>query len=140
METRVYLVPVSSEIFNNKTYAEISDEEFMTTAEENGTVYSADDFQEKVLMEGIDLSQYRFRIITITETVYVLFGDEVANLYNGDGTLQEIADEINDGNCTYAVIDESWNIYDILEFTDGWNGYATMTEEDYNELIKLLEQ
>ena len=49
METRVYLIPISSEIFNNKTYAEISDEEFMTTAEENGTVYSADDFQEKVL-------------------------------------------------------------------------------------------
>ena len=139
METRVYLVPISSEIFNNKTYPEISDEEFMTIAEENGTVYSADDFQEKVLMEGIDLSQYRFRIITITETVYALFGDEVANLYNRNGTLQEIADEINEGYCTYAVIDESWNTHEILEFADGWNGYATMTEEDYNELIKLLK-
>lgn len=140
METRVYLIPVSSEIFNNKTYAEISDEEFMTTAEENGTVYSTDNFQEKVLMNIIDLSQYRFRIITITETTYVLFGSEVANLYNGDGTLQEIADEINNGNCTYAVIDEGWNTCEILEFADGWNGYATMTEEDYNELIKLLKQ
>lgn len=139
METGVYLVPMSSEIFNNKTYAEISDEEFMTTAEENGTVYSTDNFQEKVLMDSIDLSQYRFRIITITETVYVLFGSEVANLYNGDGTLQEIADEINNGNCTYAVINERWNTYEILEFVDGWNGYATMTEEDYNELIKLLK-
>ena len=139
METRVYLVPVSSEIFKNKTYTEISDEEFMTIAEENGTVYSADDFQEKVLMDCIDLSQYRFRIITITETVYALFGDEVANLYNRNGTLQEIADEINEGNCTYAVIDESWNTHEILEFTDGWNGYATMTEEDYNELIILLK-
>lgn len=54
METRVYLIPASSEIFNNKTYAEIS-------------------------------------------------------------------------------------VYEILEFADGWNGYATMTEEDYNELIKLLK-
>lgn len=139
METRVYLIPTSSEIFKNKTYSEISDEEFMTRAEENGTVYSTDNFQEKILMNSIDLSQYRFRIITITETVYVLFGSEVANLYNGDGTLQEIADEINNGNCTYAVIDEKWSTYEILEFADGWNGYATMTDEDYNELIKLLK-
>ena len=139
MKTRVYLIPVSSKIFNNKTYAEISDEEFMTTAEENGTVYSTDVFQEKILTDGIDLSKYRFRIITITETVYALFGDEVASLYNEGGTLQQIADEINDGNCTCAVIDESWSICEILNFAQGWYSYATMTEEDYNELIKLLE-
>ena len=47
VETRVYVIEAQQSLtFDEKVYTQLTDEEFMTIAEENGTVYSIQVFQD----------------------------------------------------------------------------------------------
>lgn len=47
VETRVYVIEAQQSLtFDEKVYTHLTDEEFMTIAEENGTVYSIQVFQD----------------------------------------------------------------------------------------------
>jgi len=64
METRFYLIGVGTIPDDNEQVEELTDEEFMTLAEEQGTVYSCEGFAEDLNHDNIDTTDYWVRAIT----------------------------------------------------------------------------
>jgi hypothetical protein len=57
-ETRVYVIEAQQSLrFNEKIYTTLTDEEFMSIAEENGTVYSVQVFQQAFNDEDFNSDQ-----------------------------------------------------------------------------------
>ena len=78
----------------------------------------------------------RLRLTTIE---YFIFGEEAANRYHDGKDLSDIAKFDGDMLVTsYDPTDES--VSDFLARVDGYMGFATITEQEYNELQKLREQ
>lgn len=66
METRVYVIEAHQSLrFNEKIYTHLTDEEFISIAEENGTVYSTQGFQNAYNNDDINPSFQVIRFINI---------------------------------------------------------------------------
>ena len=58
VEIRVYVIEAQQSLrFNEKVYTNLTDEEFMSIAEENGTVYSINVFQQSFNDEEFNTDQ-----------------------------------------------------------------------------------
>ena len=72
VETRVYVVEnvdsigLMSDILGEKLYSELTDEEFMDLAEEEGRVYSLQGFQEAFNSEDVNTAIDVIRFINVT--------------------------------------------------------------------------
>lgn len=66
-------------------------------------------------------------------TTYFLFGQEAADIYlnNEFDELLEDIEDLHFAICKHTANDSA---LDLLEAYDGWNGYAIITEEEYNTL------
>lgn len=66
-------------------------------------------------------------------TTYFLFGQEASDIYL-KSDFDELLEEIED--LQFAICKHSSNdsVLDLLEAYDGWNGYAIISEEEYNTL------
>lgn len=63
METRVYLINI--DVTTDKSWKDMSDDEFITTAEEHGSVLTSKLFCDLSNMNELDLQNYFIRIINI---------------------------------------------------------------------------
>lgn len=63
-ETRVYVLNVDN--LEDKHYSELTDDEFQSLAQEEGRVYTLNDFQEAFNLEEINSSIDVIRIINVT--------------------------------------------------------------------------
>jgi len=64
---------------------------------------------------------------------YFLFGENAVRIYHDDGI-----DEVATLNGEYGLLaaNDSTHPRDILWEYDGWNGYAEITEEEFNKLME----
>jgi len=70
------------------------------------------------------------------ESTYVLFGAEAVNSYD-EGGVDGLSQDIEDNEvCTYELIEFSANtsVSEILCAGDGWEKYAIITKDEYNQL------
>jgi len=70
------------------------------------------------------------------ESTYVLFGAEAVNSYD-EGGIDGLSQDIEDNEvCTYELIEFPANtsVSQILCAGDGWEKYAIITKDEYNQL------
>jgi hypothetical protein len=68
---------------------------------------------------------------------YFLFGQEASIIYMDEG-FKELLDNINYLGYAVFVFEEGrTSPLELLEAYDGWNGFAEITEEEYNILSNL---
>lgn len=68
---------------------------------------------------------------------YFIFGEDIAKIYHNGATKKELAANIDQGNGELCKISKTADPIRLLEAYDGWNGYAIITKEEYEELSKM---
>jgi len=69
---------------------------------------------------------------------YYLFGKQASSCYH-DESFEALLEQIKDG-LEYGVFEFEegvTNSSDLLEAYDGWDGYATITKEEYEQLASI---
>ena len=73
-------------------------------------------------------------LITIPEDrKYLLFGETASRIYYEEGSIDNI---LKDKDISYAIYQWDGDVDDLLSQMEGWFGYAWITKNEYNKLLK----
>ena len=119
--------------YDNLGYDEIENTEETLTPEDNGG-------QETIELHSDEKGDGPIWTNKPTESepesTYVLFGAEAVNSYD-EGGVDGLSQDIEDNEvCTYELIEFPANtsVSEILCACDGWEKYAIITKDEYNQL------
>lgn len=70
------------------------------------------------------------------KTHYFLFGDEASAIMGSTGNIN---DAVRVGCSTYKYIEGDYPV-DLLAVYSGWHDFYVLTEEQYNQINKLIKE